>query len=1315
MGNLKKVFTFGVVLATIVWSMGVAAFVPVASAAVLEPGDVIKGSFDAVYFYASDGKRYVYPQDKYYFTWQYDFSVVRNITDSELADISLASNVVTRYGTELVKIQSIPSVYAVSREGDLYKVADQTAAEDLFGSTWSSRILDVQDSFWNNYNDTSTELDGTWYPDGFLLKTAAASDVWLIWDDMKHLVPSEDVFVANRFKWEYVTVTTQAVLDSYTEGDVVSGADATYLDDSQGGGTAAPVAADGTLTVSLASDTPATQTAPFGATGVEVAKYTFTAGSDAAITVNTLAIKRVGLGSPSELSKIYLYDGSLKLTSGKTISTSTNLAYFNNLNLSVGAGQSKTLTLFADIAYSPATNGSHQFEMTNATSISSTAESVVGSFPVRSNTLNISTVQVGKVDVESNGQAYTRKIGEVGVEVSNFSVHVNTVEDAHFSGLTIYNSARDIFNNMKIYRGSDLVSTCTESGDYFVCDLDTAWPIERGDSVSFTAKADVTGRDADTGTLYVRYNTDVRATGDTYGYNMYVDAAVGGSANSYVEEADSSPLSNTTTAEASQLSVAFNGPSSTDVSKNTNKVVLMNFTMTAQGSIDVERATVTMSGTGLAAADMENLELICGGIVVADTASPAATDNAFTDTWSLAAGATECQVRVDVSNTASDGDKILATLKDLTSTSNWVFKDSDTGDAITDIVPSGNIAGNEMTITETSLSIDLAGTPAGGNTYVKGSNGVSTVGFVFTAGNAADVKVNTIKLTAYLDANATTFAAGDKNQASNAEDVISKVAIYDDGATSPLATAKGLTVGTSAITVQFDTLNWMIPAGTSKQLVVKVDLSTTAPYDGTSDRFAMALAAAADVSAEYGFGTSITPNLINGNTDPDTAPGRYQTVTSTGTLTVNIGSATPLVNLVVAGRQGVDFTKVKFAASNEAFVIEKLRIKNQEFSTMYDDEFTSVVLSYTNSVGATVTKSAFLSGGIADFNGLDIYVPKDGDTTITVKGNMNTTSGGADNAAAMSLAFTTPNNFRAVGQGAGTVVLTTTVVAGDSDITATDLNLATNLFISGGNATWAAGECIYRDVASGGTVDATDVRVTDCGTYKIGSTVGASDTDVATVITAATNLQISGGNAAWAAGENAYIGTTATADVVAGTVRVIYTVDGNNQTVYESVPSVAFAVDTPSGNLIPSANTLLAKLAVTADGPKDITFDAATGDITFKISSSCTSVATGDVYLKDSDGVTLATPAAIAPCSATSVKFLFEDVSTDWRVPAGETKYLYVWGDTSMMTSQGDSIQLWLDDASASNFTWSINGIGTYQHANILFRGDKYAGLLLKP
>lgn len=127
-----------------------AATVPVSS---LQSGDLIRGeTLPAVYYYGEDGLRYVFPNDKTYFTWYKNFNDVKWISDKDLATIQIGGNVTYKPGVKMLKINSDPKVYAVSSGGTLRPVASEAVATALYGNDWNKKIDDVPDGFFPNYN-----------------------------------------------------------------------------------------------------------------------------------------------------------------------------------------------------------------------------------------------------------------------------------------------------------------------------------------------------------------------------------------------------------------------------------------------------------------------------------------------------------------------------------------------------------------------------------------------------------------------------------------------------------------------------------------------------------------------------------------------------------------------------------------------------------------------------------------------------------------------------------------------------------------------------------------------------------------------------------------------------------------------------------------------------------------------------------------------------------------------------------------------------------------------------------------------------------
>ena len=140
----------------------------------LQAGDLIRGeSFSAVYYYGTDGFRYVFPNDKAYFTWYQNFDTVKWVSDSDLTKIQIGGNVTYKPGVKMIKINSDPRVYVVSAGGVIRPIASEAVATALYGATWNKMIDDVPDGFFPNYsigglidvasmyNPTSEKADAT--------------------------------------------------------------------------------------------------------------------------------------------------------------------------------------------------------------------------------------------------------------------------------------------------------------------------------------------------------------------------------------------------------------------------------------------------------------------------------------------------------------------------------------------------------------------------------------------------------------------------------------------------------------------------------------------------------------------------------------------------------------------------------------------------------------------------------------------------------------------------------------------------------------------------------------------------------------------------------------------------------------------------------------------------------------------------------------------------------------------------------------------------------------------------------------------------
>jgi hypothetical protein len=116
------------------------------------PGSLIRTPVSSsVYYCGSDGRRYVFPNDKTYKTWYADFSGVQTITTEDMSNILIGGNVTYRPGVKLVKINTDPKVYAVDRNGTLRWMSTSAIAAKYYGTAWAKSVEDVPDVFFTNY------------------------------------------------------------------------------------------------------------------------------------------------------------------------------------------------------------------------------------------------------------------------------------------------------------------------------------------------------------------------------------------------------------------------------------------------------------------------------------------------------------------------------------------------------------------------------------------------------------------------------------------------------------------------------------------------------------------------------------------------------------------------------------------------------------------------------------------------------------------------------------------------------------------------------------------------------------------------------------------------------------------------------------------------------------------------------------------------------------------------------------------------------------------------------------------------------------
>ena len=816
--------------------------------------------------------------------------------------------------------------------------------------------------------------------------------------------------------------------------------------------TPTPVA--GAINVSLSPANPAAGTITKNAQGVEVLRMRLSGTG----TISTMTVKRTGAGATGDITNVYLYDGATRLVSGRSISSATGDTTFVNLNTAVSG--TKDLSIVVD--FTGTAGNVHQFQVTAVGLTSGTVSGV----PVSGNNFTVAGSNGGTITVAKTGNLGNPNVGQSNVEMSQFQLTTAT-EAASLKRITLLNGGTmksSDFKNLMLKTGTNSWPGVMTTNDYMVFDMGSGFTIAKGNNAIFSVFGDVGGKKSETIKLYFESTTDILGIGDQFGFGMAVTNTV----------LNTSALAHSLTLQGGVLTLSFIGPSASNISTNVTKVHFLDFDVNAASAIEIKKHTIilcqdnTSDGTYDAASDTTNrwgdvtnisiidrdtgVSLISAqdgsAFLLSNTSCPGGVTGAakqFTDTININAGQTLHLAVVGDVNTSNTGGIQLTGSSSVKAiidgygdavgasgdTTILKYSGTNTGLVNTDVVPAGDISGNTMALQSSSLTLSLGASPNGNNTYVQGTQNVSAVGFNFTAALGNPITVNTVTLTGYVADSGTTLVKGvasAPDASLNVGRLAAQVRLVDS--TNPTVTLGTLSTNnltTTTGTVQFTGMNWAIPAGATKTLLVKTDLSTI-PVSGSSDVFSFDIVATTDVTAVDARSTSI--NAANATVNGTTTPTTYTTVSSVGVLTPTLAPSAQTKSAVYWGQNVAPFSTFRFTSQNEGFFIERLNVMNSgDTAGDLTNNLDSVTVTYlTKGSAVPVSKTQTLNSAASTsfgFSGTDRpYVPKDGVLDVTVTANVRGVSffRAADKNFSLDFSGGNADEFRAVGEGSGTVI-----------------------------------------------------------------------------------------------------------------------------------------------------------------------------------------------------------------------------------------------------------------------------------------------------
>lgn len=117
-----------------------------------------------VYYIDAQGYRRPVPDAQTFFTWENSFSVIQTISQAELANIPLGKTLLPKPGTILVKIQSVPKVFAIegTAEEPVFRwIPSESVATQLYGVQWAHAVIDIPPTLWAHllFGDEMTVRD----------------------------------------------------------------------------------------------------------------------------------------------------------------------------------------------------------------------------------------------------------------------------------------------------------------------------------------------------------------------------------------------------------------------------------------------------------------------------------------------------------------------------------------------------------------------------------------------------------------------------------------------------------------------------------------------------------------------------------------------------------------------------------------------------------------------------------------------------------------------------------------------------------------------------------------------------------------------------------------------------------------------------------------------------------------------------------------------------------------------------------------------------------------------------------------------------
>lgn len=895
--------------------------------------------------------------------------------------------------------------------------------------------------------------------------------VWYVRSNGKAGVPSMDVFNSHGWQFSHVVAANASDVALATLANAAARNNGGSLVDD---GTVVPPVSTGAVTVSAATQ-PASGTiiadtvSGDGAQAlIDMLNVNFMAGSSAA-TVTTVKVKRFGVSANTDVSNVYLYEGSVRLA--EMTSYSDGVATFTNAAglFTVSANSTKTVMVKMDLA-NGTTAGKTIGLMVNAAAdvVLGGGATVGGSFPVSGNTMTTAQVSdLGKLTINAL-TTYPASVdpGDLNEEVWRFNlVSADQAISVSKINLTMVGtiSATDLQNIMLKYNGVQVGATMQIGANNEVLfDLSGA-PITltSGQTKTVTVHADIVGGTGRSFKFTIRKSSDIAAK-DT-NYNIWLKP----------NQTDTLSILEPTTGSGTSISTgsltvgkASDSPSG-NVALNADGQTLAKFSFTAAGEA-VKVTTIIVESVVTVSADdrgLDNGKLYVDGVQVGSTADldyDNTDDTNFTDSDTAITSATDDDTSFALGNTfvvPAGQTKTLTVVADTqlddgtTLTANSIVRVSvggivATGQVSLNTLTVGTADGNPLTAISGALThaenTAMADATTTNPTGVAGATNVKVASFVLTAGAGEAVSFTQVVVGDDDDDNTEDF--GDNFQ---------NLRLVTSGGTQI-----GSTQGTLSATAGADFTFNASPAiviNAGQQLVIDAYadiLSSAAGFLAAAPAPGLEFVSASATGVSTGNSASIAA------TDTDL---QNLIIATSGSLVITANSSTPAAGQLVMGETEQTVAILDFAAGSAEDV---------NVSTIIVTDTSSFAGSLGNAklyvdgaqIGSTVTAFSADSNGTATFNLTTPWTITKGATKsltvkVTVNAYPNAVSGSTHTVNIANAAAVTTTG---VGSGQPIVETVTSATGTAQDVYRTESTVAKGASSPSGSATAGAGSTVLE-------------------------------------------------------------------------------------------------------------------------------------------------------------------------------------------------------------------------------------------------------------